>query len=182
MFTGHFAAALAGAGSGRRLPLGLLIGAAFGADILEACVAVFQVNDYTRVWSHSLPATTAVGALLALGWRMAGGTWRDAGIVLVVAVSHTALDFFTAVKTLWPGVRPMGLDVYNRPYVDAAVEGVLVVVGWAMWRASLAGERRASVAAWSMLIVLLAVQGAALVAVVAGVTRADWDSLSKFVR
>ncbi len=33
-----------------------------------------------------------------------------------------------------------------------------------------------------MLIVLLAVQGAALVAVIAGIVHPDWDALSKFVR
>ena len=164
------------------MPLGLLIGAAFGADILEGCVAAFRVNDPTRTWSHSLPATAAIGMLLAVSWRLAGGTWRDAGIVLLVAMSHTALDFFTAVKTMWPGTRPMGLNLYSRRYVEPAMEAVLCVVGWAIWRAALAKERRASMAAWSMLIVLLAVQGAALVAVIAGIVHADWDSLSKFVR
>jgi hypothetical protein len=182
VFTGHFAAALTGAGASRRLPLGLLIGAAFGADILEGCVAAFRVNDPTRLWSHSLPATAAIGVLLAAGWRLAGGSWRDAGIVVAVAMSHTALDFVTAVKTIWPGARPAGLNLYGHRYVEPAIEGALCAVGWAIWRASLATERRASTAAWSMLVALLAVQGAALVAVIAGVVHQDWDSLSKFVR
>lgn len=182
MFTGHFAAALSGAGTSRRLPLGLLIGAAFGADILEGILAAFRVNDPTRVLSHSIPATAAIGLVLAVGWRLAGGTWREAFIVLVVAISHSALDYFTAVKTMWPGSRPVGLNLYSRRYLEPAIEAVLCVAGWAVWRASLTHAQRRSAAAWSMLIVLLAAQGAALVAVIAGIAHADWDSLSKFVR
>ena len=182
MFTGHFAAALAGSGAAKRVPLALLIGGAFGSDILEGGVAAFRVHDPTRVWSHSLPATVAMGLLLALAWRAAGGSRKEAGIVMLVVLSHTALDFFTATKTLWPGLHPLGLNLYHRPMIDAVVEGGLCVLGWAAWRASLPRERRASMVAWSMLILLLVSQGAVLVDVVVGGPRVDWDSLSKFVR
>lgn len=182
MFTGHFAAALAGAGASRRLPLSLLIVAAFAADLSEGVVAAFNVNDPTRVWSHSLPATTAVGVLLALAWKAAGGSWRDSGLLLVVAMSHTALDFVTAVKTVWPGTRPMGFHLYRHRYADWAVEAACCVAGWLVWRASLNAERRRSALVWSMLIVLLLVQSVLLLQGYGFALTLDPDALSKFVR
>ena len=182
MFTGHFAVAIAGAGTARRVPLGLLIVAAFGADLLEGMIAVFKMADPTRIWSHSFPATVATGLLLGLGWRLVGGSWREALVVLVVAASHSALDYVTGFKTVWPGNGPVGLGWYSRPYVDAAIEGLLCVAAWLVWRASLARDRRMSLPAWAMLGVLLAASGAALAHLLYGGLTAELDSLSKFVR
>src|SRR5688572_11508485 len=113
MFTGHFAVALAAAGRSPTLPLGLLIVAAFVGDLTEAVVAALNVPDPTRAWSHSLPATAAAGLCLALAWRLAGGSCADALVLVLVSVSHSALDFLTGHKTIWPGVAPMGLHLYR---------------------------------------------------------------------
>lgn len=182
MYTGHFGVALAAGGAARRTPLWLLIVAAFASDLVEGVVAAFGVIDPTRAWSHSIPAALAAGVVLALGWRIAGGPWRDTGIVVIAAASHTLLDFTTAVKTVWPGVHPMGLHLYDHPYADLLVEAVVCVVGWAVWRASLAPERRRTGPAWAVLGTLLAVQGVALVHLAIFGATTDPDALSKFVR
>jgi hypothetical protein len=181
LYTGHFSVALGTSGRSR-LPLWLLIVAAFACDLAEGGVAAAGVNDPMRVWSHSLPAAAVWGVLLALGWRLSGGGWRDAGILLAVSLSHVPLDFVTAVKTFVPGVPPFGLNLYARPVADAVVEAALAVAGWSLWRASLEPSRQGSVPARAMLLVLLAFEAMAMVSLMLGGTGADLDALSKFVR
>lgn len=181
MYTGHFAVALGASGAARRIPLALLVAAAFGSDLVEGALAAFNVNDPSRVWSHSLPAAAALGAVLALGWRAFGGTWREAGVVLLVAMTHTGLDLVTARKAWWPGEPRVGLMLYARPLLDAAVEGTMVVLAWLAWRGSVDPSRRGSRAVWGMLATLLAAQVAAMLYFKFG-PGADLSALSKFVR
>jgi membrane-bound metal-dependent hydrolase YbcI (DUF457 family) len=182
MYTGHFGVALAAAGRERNTPLWLLIIAAFASDLVEGLVAAFRVDDPTRAWSHSAPAAIAAGVILGIGWRVAGGPWRAAGIIVLVAASHTLLDFTTAVKAVWPGAPPTGLHLYAHPYIDLLVEAALCAAGWAVWRNSLPPERRQSAAAWSVLGTLLAVQAVAFVHLAVFGATGDPDALSKFVR
>jgi hypothetical protein len=182
MYAGHFGVALGAAGRARNTPLSLLIIAAFASDLVEGVVAALGVNDPTRVWSHSAPAAIAAGVTLAFGWRLAGGRWRDAGIIVLTAASHTLLDFTTAVKTIWPGVRPMGWHLYAHPYADLLVELAVCAAGWAVWRASLPPDRRQAGPAWAVLGTLLAVQAVAFVHLAVFGAIGDPDALSKFVR
>lgn len=181
MYTGHFAVALAGAGVSRRVPVALLIVAAFASDLVEGGIALLDVRDSTRVWSHSLPAATAAGVVLAAGWKLFGGTFRECAVVCIVAMSHTLLDFVTATKTVWPGVAPMGLNLYARPYVDGIVEVMCCLVGWYVWRRSVAHVPWKRPLAWAPLMVLLLAQTAATVRLIYG-GPIDFDALSKFVR
>lgn len=182
MYTGHFAVALCGAGVARRVPIALLIGAAFASDIFEGTLAVFSMRDPTRVWSHSLPAAAALGLVIAIAWRLCGGSVRDCAILCVVATSHTLLDYVTATKTVWPGIRPVGLNLYGHPYADALVEGVCCVIGWWVWRRAVPRERSRSAAVWATLAVLLLAQSAATVRLLVVGGQVDLDALSKFVR
>ena len=182
MFTGHFAVALAGAGTARALPLWLLIAAAFGGDLTEAGVALFRINDPTRVWSHSIPATATLGAVLGGGWKLAGGTWREAAVLFAAAASHSALDFVTASKEFVPGAPRIGLNLYAHPFADGVLEGAMGFAGWAIWRRALPAGQRASTPSRLMLGTLVAAQ------VVATVSLAYWganlatEGLSKFIR
>lgn len=182
MYTGHFGVALVAAGGSRRIPLWLLITAAFGSDLLEGVVAIPHVQDPTRVWSHSLPMTAALGAVLALGWKLAGGTWRECVTVCLVTMSHVVLDLVTAEKTFWPGADPVGLNLYQYPLADTIVEALVCVAGWRIWRASLTPDRRQSAVAWSPLVVLLGVQGLAYAHLLIFGSTPDPDALSKFIR
>jgi hypothetical protein len=180
VYTGHFGLALAGAGLARRLPLWLLILATFAADIIEGVVAAFHINDPTRVWSHTLPVTLGAGAVLALGWMLAGGRWTEGLLLVVVSASHTALDFITAVKAWWPGQPVAGLDLYKQPLLNGVLEIGLCLVGWALWWRALPLSRRRTVMAWVPLGVLVAAQLAAM-------AYYEWfepsgGGLSKFIR
>jgi hypothetical protein len=182
VYTGHFAVALAGASVARRVPLWLLILAAFASDLAEGVVAALSIRDPTRVWSHSLPIATALGAALAVVWLFARGTWREAGVIALVGMSHTALDYVTGLKSVWPGTPPQGLYLYQRPWADAAIEVTLCVIGWWIWRRSLTAERRTSFAAHAALAVLLLAQAAATARLLGAFGRIDLDAASKFVR
>jgi hypothetical protein len=181
MYTGHFAVALGAAGVARRVPLALLIAAAFASDVVEGVLAGAGLNDPTRVWSHSLPAAVSAGALIGLGWRAFGGTWREAGVLLALATLHSPLDFVTGWKAMFPGLGPMGLQLYTRPYLDAALEMSFCIGGWLVWRRSLPADRASGPPARAMLAVLLLAQAASTVRVLMLGTAADFG-LSKFVR
>src|SRR5689334_1326344 len=144
MYTGHFAVALAAAGSARAVPLWLLI--------------------------------------VAAAWLVAGGSWRAGALIVLTSASHTLLDFTTAVKTVWPGTRPLGMHLYSHGYLDFLVEGTVCVLGWAVWRASLPPERRRHRAARAALATLLVAQAVASAHIVLFGTIGDPDALSKFVR
>ena len=182
MYTGHFAAALTAAGRARTVPLWLLIVAAFGSDLVEGLVAALNVSDPTRVWSHSVPAAVGAGIALAAMWKATGGSWRGAAIIVLTAASHTLLDFTTAVKTVWPGARPVGMHLYSHAYLDFLVEGTVCVVGWMVWRASLPVEARGRRIAWIALGTLLVAQAVASAHILIFGTIGDPDALSKFVR
>jgi hypothetical protein len=182
MYTGHFGVALAAAGGSRRIPLGLLIVAAFGADITEGLLAAANVNDPSRVWSHSLPSTVTIGVVLALGWRIAGGTWKEASMVCIVAASHTLLDYVTAVKTYWPGAAPSGLGLYHRPALDTVVEGIVCFAGWWIWRGGRIGTVVRPSLAWPVILMLVALQGVASAHLAILGPLGEWDAMSKFVR
>jgi hypothetical protein len=182
VFTGHFAVALAGAAIARRVPMGLLIGAAFAADLVEGGVAAAYVVDPTRAWSHSIPATALAGGLLALAWRIAGGSWREGAVVFLASLSHTLLDFITSLKTIWPGLPPAGLRLYGRPYPEAALEVFVSIIAWAAWRCSLPAARQSSTPVWIMLAVLVIAQAALLAHVTIFGPGAESGALSKFVR
>jgi hypothetical protein len=182
VFTGHFAVALAGAGASRSLPLWLLIAASFGGDLTEAGVAFVRVNDPTRVWSHSIPATIAVGFVLAVAWKIRGGAWRDAFILLGVAASHSALDFITATKEFVPGSPPFGLNLYTHPVADGILEATFGLVGWMIWRSALTPRSRASAPAFGMLAAILVAQLVATVSLTFWGSSLATEGLSKFIR
>lgn len=173
--------ALGGAGIARRIPIAVLIVAAFASDLVEGGIALVNIRDSTRVWSHSLPAATAAGVVLALGWKLFGGTFRECAVICVVAMSHTLLDFVTATKTVWPGVSPMGLNLYARPYADGIIEVICCAAGWYVWRRSVAHVPWRRPLAWAPLFVLLLAQSAATARLIYG-GPIDFDALSKFVR
>jgi membrane-bound metal-dependent hydrolase YbcI (DUF457 family) len=182
MFTGHFAVALAAAGRSPKLPLGVLIVAAFIGDLTEAVVAALNIPDPTRAWSHSIPATAAAGLCLALGWRLAGGSWNEALVLVLVSVSHSALDFLTGHKTMWPGTAPMGFNLYRRPVPEFVLEILAVLAGWSIWRSAVPADRRASRPVWLMLAMLVAAQTAVLAGILLLGPDIDNEAMSKFVR
>lgn len=182
MFTGHFAVALAAAGSRPRLPLGLLLASAFAGDLIEGAVAAFNVTDPSRAWSHSLPATAGAGLVIGLVWRIRGGSWSEAAIIAMVALSHTALDFITGYKTYWPGLPAAGFRLYEQPAVEYALELLAIATGWTLWRRAVPRERRRSDAVWLMLALLTGAQTLVFIGMLLFGASQTPDAMSKFVR
>jgi membrane-bound metal-dependent hydrolase YbcI (DUF457 family) len=182
VFSGHFAVALGARRFAKAAPTGLLISAAFAADVWEGVVAIFQVSDPTRVHSHSLLATVVFGIVLSLYCRLKYASWRDTGVIIAVAVSHSATDFLTATKAYLHPLPPFGLDLYRFPVATGTLEAVFAVAGWMLWRSSLAAESRRSAAVWGMLWLLIAAQGALFAYIAVFGPAVDSGALSKFVR
>ncbi len=142
MFVGHLAVALAASQAERRAPLGTLVGAAFGLDLIWPLLLVAGIETvriepgntaFTPLafesypWSHSLS--------MAIVWSVVAGRVAAAilkraraGLFIGLAVlSHWLLDFVTHRPDLplWPGGPQVGLGLWNSVPLTLVVEGVL---------------------------------------------------------
>jgi hypothetical protein len=181
VYTGHFGIALGAAGLAPRLPLLWLILASFGADLTEGLVALAGVDDPTRVWSHSLPATLAVGLVLAVTWRLRGGRPAEALLLVGVSLSHSALDLITARKAWWPGLPPVGLELYDHPLPEGLLELLVVAAGWWLWQRHCPPPGIPRALRWAPLLLLVAAQVAGTGYFVLSDRPADTGK-SKFIR
>ena len=142
MRIGHAAFALVAKRAAPAVPLALLVVAAYGPDLVEMALRLF--GSYDRELSHSLVsvgvcATALAGAYLV--WR------RDAGGALAVWltwVSHWPADFLTGSKPTWPGGPTVGLDIYDHPGLDWALEIVLLIAAWLYFRRGRLSSRSAA--------------------------------------
>lgn len=142
MFAGHLGVALAAKTAEPRAPLGPLVAASFGIDLLwpillltgvesvavEPGATAFTPLDFQSYpWSHSLAMVSLWGILAAGAARALGATWRVAGILAAVVVSHWLLDAATHRPDLplWPGGPEVGLGLWNSVAGTFAVEGTL---------------------------------------------------------
>ena len=162
MYAGHVGIALGAKGLRSSLPLWVLIIASQLPDWTDATVCLAGVTGPTPGWySHSFPA---IGVLTIVGALVYFASTRDlAGSALVGAlvISHELADFVTGLKPTWTGGPLIGLQLYRHPGWDLVVEGVVIIVGWMVYRASFPKPRRSSPEVWSMLGALLAVQAMA---------------------
>jgi hypothetical protein len=82
-------------------------------------------------------------------------------VVAAVVASHAVADFMTGLKPTWPGGPMIGLELYHHPVFDFAIEGLVIVAGWLLYRKSLPEDRRSSLPALILLGALLAIQAGA---------------------
>jgi hypothetical protein len=178
MFAGHLAVALAARPFSRRAPLGLLVAAAYGLDLLWPFL-LFAGIERVRVdpsasaftplafdhypWSHSL--SMAVIWSVAAG-RITASVLRDAAsgaIVGAVVLSHWLLDFVTHVPDLplWPGGPTVGLGLWNSIPATYFVEGLLTCAAATVyWRTTRARRAVGKVALWGLLAFTIAIWAA----------------------
>jgi membrane-bound metal-dependent hydrolase YbcI (DUF457 family) len=150
MFVGHLAAALVGKRIEPRAPLGALVGAAFGLDLLWPVLLLAGVERvridpgntaFTPLafdaypWSHSLSMAIVWGVIVG---RAAAALMRHAraGLIVGLAVtSHWVLDYVTHRPDLplWPGGPKVGLGAWNSIPLTIALEGALFVVAIAVY-------------------------------------------------
>jgi len=119
---------MAASATDRRVPLGW-------------CLAAAWAFDLTGI-GHWLPAAAAFAVIAyAVGARR----WDPkAGLVLAVTVlSHDVLDLVVGLQVL-PGGEYLGANLSGRSLVELALELVLIVGGWLVYRSSLPEDARAA--------------------------------------
>jgi hypothetical protein len=166
VYAGHIAIALALRADRDAPPLWLLALAAQGPDWGDAIDHLMgpPYGD-PGLSPHSLPlvavgvlATALVAGLLAM--RHGSRVERAALLGGAAYASHWPADLFTGLKPTWPGGPIVGLEWYAFPGRDLALETVVVVVGWWLWRRSLPRRGEAGLE-WALLGMLLSLQLAA---------------------
>jgi hypothetical protein len=155
VFAGHAAIATFVKGKRPRLPLALLVPVAFGPDWIDLLSHV--VHHPNPELSHSLISVGILSVVVAVcSVPFFGAT--DAIVVGATYVSHWLADLVTGLKPTWPGGPSVGLHLYTHSYRDVALESVVVVACWLVYRSSLREDVRNSVAAYSMPIGLIVMQ------------------------
>lgn len=164
MYVGHVGLAVGAKGVRPELPLAALVIAAQGPDWIDTMLTALGITgNRAEMLSHSVPsaliATLIVAGISLLVWRS-----RRALVLPAVYLLHLPADYFTGLKPLAPGLPSVGLQLYDYPLADFALEALVIVAGWQLWKRSLPNARGERPAAWLLLIGLLAVQAAGDVA------------------
>jgi len=158
VYAGHIGIALAGKGLRRDAPLWLLVLATQACDWAQAVACVAAAPGASAMWSHSVPTALALGLGLSLAAYAGTRNARVALLVGAVAVSHVVADYVTGIKPTWPGGPLIGLDLYDRPLADFAIETAVVYVGWLVYRRSLPSAVARSRLAWMLVVTLVGLQ------------------------
>jgi hypothetical protein len=132
MRVGHAGVALAAKRATPRVPLWLLLGAAYGPDGVEMVGRAF--GHYNTEISHSL-VSVAICATIVAG--VYAGWTRDlsgAAIVWLTYALHWPADFVTGHKPTWPGGPEVGLDLYKHTKLVWVVDLMTFGCGWLIYR------------------------------------------------
>ncbi len=150
MFAGHLGVAFAAKVVEPKAPLGALVAASFGIDLIwpilllggiESVSIAPEATAFTPLsfdsypWSHSLAMVLVWGGLAGIGVRLLGMSKRVAVVIAAVVVSHWILDFVTHRPDLplWPGGPEFGLGLWNSVAGTFLVEGVLFLGAAALY-------------------------------------------------
>jgi hypothetical protein len=171
VYAGHAAVALALRRREPRLPILLLVIAAFGPDWLELLLMIPNQREGMGVFTHSIPAVLIGGALAAALYsvtRRPGG-----GTIFLAWTLHWPADLLTGLKPLVLQEPLIGLDLYKLPAVDFVLESAVVVAGCALYARAFPprGELRRVVV---MLGAALIVMQAALDIALAVMRNSEW--------
>jgi hypothetical protein len=132
MRLGHIAFALLARTARPRLSLVLLVPVAYGPDLVEGAFDVLGRNN--PILSHSLISVGLCATLTALAVFVRHRSAMDALAVWLVYVSHWPADFINGLKPTWPGGPVVGLQLYDRPVFDWALELALLAACWIVYR------------------------------------------------
>ncbi len=174
MFIGHFAVGFAAKKYAPRSTLGVLMAAPIFLDLLwpifiligleqvridPGNTALNPLNYVSYPFSHSLVMAAAWATLFA--WLYQGLTHYLAGTICIWpgVVSHWLLDAIVHRPDLplYPGGKILvGLGLWNAPVAEVAVEGLLFVIGVAIYTTHTRPLDKAGVYGFWMFVGLLA--------------------------
>lgn len=144
MFAGHLGVALIAKRMEPKAPLWLLVGAAYGLDLLWPIMLLAGIETvsvdpgntaFTPMsfdsypWSHSLVMTLVWAGLIGFTIRKSGGSREVARIIRMVFISHWLQDFLTHGQDmpLWPFGPRYGLGLWNSIPGTLVIEGVFLM-------------------------------------------------------
>ena len=163
MYLGHVGIALGAKGVRREVPLLVLLFATYAPDWIDGGLCVVGAYDPRGMLSHSFPAIALVAAVVLTTFRLR----RDmvSGLVVcAVVVSHMVVDWITGYKPTWPGGPMIGFRLYSQPAANLVLETVVILIGVALYRASLPPRAKPWIDLATMAGVLIAMQAVITVA------------------
>ena len=127
--------------------------AALSPDVLDGVfVLIGSCNPY-GLYTHTIFSVLLQSAVVG-GAAFLAFDSRRLGVLFAAAVLlHLPADFLTGQKLMYPGGELVGLNIYERPWWDFALEVPLVVLGWLATRRSLQ-LRSWMTSAWMLALVL----------------------------
>jgi hypothetical protein len=128
MRVGHVGFALVARRVRPRIPLWLLLVAAYGPDIVQ--IGLWPFRQYDTALSHSWLAVALGATLVAGSYFLARRSAADAIAIWLTYLSHWPADFVTGTKPTWPGGPQVGLMLYDRPVLSWVVELSVLAVCW----------------------------------------------------
>ena len=156
MITGHLGVAgLLRPTQGRKFGQGAFVALAIASlfpDVLDGVFFLIGFCSPYGLYSHTIYSvllqSAVVGATAFLFFDS-----PTVGVVFASAVIlHLAADFFTGLKLMVPGGEFVGLNVYDRPWLDFVLEVPVVVSGWLVARRY--SERTWMTSRWVLVLVL----------------------------
>lgn len=137
MYIGHVAAALAAKRMRASIGLFALLVATYTPDWVDSGLCLARVSNPLGMLSHSIPAVALFALIGFTVYALRTRDWTAALVVAGVILSHMLLDWITGDKPTWPSGPMIGLKLYGHPVADFVVEGVLIVIGVALYRRTL---------------------------------------------
>jgi hypothetical protein len=174
MFIGHFGVGFGAKKAAPQVSLGTLLIAAQLADLLwpvflllglesvridPGNTAVTPLDFVAYPFTHSLLTGIGWGLLFGLVYFALRRNRRGALVVGLAVVSHWVLDWIShrPDMPLYPGGSKVGLGLWNSVAGTVAVEGVIFLVGVALYlRTTRAKDRIGHWALWSLVFLLVA--------------------------
>lgn len=197
MFIGHFAVAFAAKRAAPKTSLGATFVAAQLADLLWPVFLLlgweqvriapnsnpFLTLEFTSYpWSHSLAMEIVWAVALAALYFAVTRYARGAIVVALLVPSHWILDLVVHRPDLplYPGGSARyGCGLWNNPIATVVVEGIVFIVGVAVYaRATRARDRAGRYGLWGLVAFLVILYVASLVSPPPpGVTALAWSAL-----
>jgi membrane-bound metal-dependent hydrolase YbcI (DUF457 family) len=137
MYIGHVGVALAAKRMRPSIALAALLVATYTPDWVDSGLCLVRVSNPQGMLSHSIPAIALLALVGFAVYALHTRDWAAALLVAGVILSHMLLDWITGDKPTWPGGPMIGLGLYRYPVADFIVEGLLIVIGVALYRPTL---------------------------------------------
>lgn len=158
MYMGHIGIGLGARRLAPETPLGLLLVAALLPDFVDAISALTTRSQWFQTYSHTLAGISVGAVVIGLAAWLFTRSLLAAIIGASLVVSHLLADFVTSRIQLWRNGPIVGLAVYNHHPLDFCVEGLVIIVGWWIYRGTLSHKKRYHWAVIAILLLLLGFQ------------------------